>query len=506
MAAVQQLPIDLHSSKLLDWLISRRHCKKDWQSKAMVIREKIKNAILDMPENQRIVELLQGTYINYFHCLEIVTILRETEKETKNFFGFYSSQRMNDWLEIKSLYEKDSVYLAEAAQILQRLVQYDIPALKKQITKNDSTVVDCERKEEDYFKQANNSKKQYEKRLEELGVEGKRLRLEIQMLAADLPTFFAASSKRISHLAEPVEYYKNFSKYVTQNSSKKITLLPICSMLISQGSDITVYEWRHGRKPNSVERPTDLADALSAEMADEGCSKKEDEIDFGDDDEIDFGEEDVTSCPDGFIVCTSEGDSVSGVKVVESPQNKLDDGVARGVEGLSLLECEETRNQIVNELDELHTFLLSRLDDETTENSANIYISGFESRPANIASATVEKISSWKSEVDVIYSELTDKNRCHLFKIYNSPEYVTTVLESLEHSRSLEGRYLQMRNLMVEKRTEAVAAANKARDELSQIVKATKILQHQIEEDISKRYKGTPVNIMGGIVAALKAV
>lgn len=37
-----------------------------------------------------------------------------------------------------------------------------------------------------------------------------------------------------------------------------------------------------------------------------------------------------------------------------------------------------------------------------------------------------------------------------------------------------------MRNLMVEKRTEAVAAANKARDELSQIVKATKILQHQV--------------------------
>lgn len=58
-------------------------------------------------------------------------------------------------------------------------------------------------------------------------------------------------------------------------------------------------------------------------MADEGCSKKEDEIDFGDDDEIDFGEEDVTSCPDGFIVCTSEGDSVSGVKVVESPQSEL---------------------------------------------------------------------------------------------------------------------------------------------------------------------------------------
>lgn len=139
--------------------------------------------------------------------------------------------------------------------------------------------------------------------------------------------------------------------------------------------------------------------------------------------------------------------------------DKLDDGVARGVEGLSLLECEETRNQIVNELDEvkkleefviskligfwlfllswcfltclfifgscwdsctrkffnllknnrvflensltltwsfqLHTFLLSRLDDETTENSANIYISGFESRPANIASVGFSQMEDY---------------------------------------------------------------------------------------------------------------
>lgn len=44
--------------------------------------------------------------------------------------------------------------------------------------------------------------------------------------------------------------------------------------------------------------------------------------------------------------------------------DKLDDGVARGVEGLSLLECEETRNQIVNELDEvkkLEEFVISKL-------------------------------------------------------------------------------------------------------------------------------------------------
>ncbi|VDM75648.1 unnamed protein product [Strongylus vulgaris] len=103
MTNVQDLPIDIHSGKLLDWLISRRHCQKDWQKNVLVIREKIKHAILDMPESDEVVKLLQGSCdlpfadINYFHCQRIIEILRETEKDTKNFLGFYSSQRMKDW-------------------------------------------------------------------------------------------------------------------------------------------------------------------------------------------------------------------------------------------------------------------------------------------------------------------------------------------------------------------------------------------------------------------------
>lgn len=38
------------------------------------------------------------------------------------------------------MYEKGNVHLAEAAQILQRMVQYEVPALKKQISKYDQTI------------------------------------------------------------------------------------------------------------------------------------------------------------------------------------------------------------------------------------------------------------------------------------------------------------------------------------------------------------------------------
>ncbi|EDM05829.1 CDK5 regulatory subunit associated protein 3, isoform CRA_d [Rattus norvegicus] len=88
-----------------------------------------------MPESQEIAQLLSGSYIHYFHCLRIVDLLKGTEASTKNIFGRYSSQRMKDWQEIISLYEKDNTYLVELSSLLVRNVNYEIPSLKKQIAK-----------------------------------------------------------------------------------------------------------------------------------------------------------------------------------------------------------------------------------------------------------------------------------------------------------------------------------------------------------------------------------
>lgn len=57
----QFIPIDIHTNKLPDWLISRRHCIRDWQPEVELIRERINNAIQDMPVHKGITKLLSGT-------------------------------------------------------------------------------------------------------------------------------------------------------------------------------------------------------------------------------------------------------------------------------------------------------------------------------------------------------------------------------------------------------------------------------------------------------------
>lgn len=55
------MPIDIQTSKLLDWLVDRRHCNLKWQSQVLTIREKINAAIQDMPESEEIAQLLSGS-------------------------------------------------------------------------------------------------------------------------------------------------------------------------------------------------------------------------------------------------------------------------------------------------------------------------------------------------------------------------------------------------------------------------------------------------------------
>ncbi len=80
---------------------------------------------------------------------------------------------MKDWSNITSLYQKNNVYLGEAASILQRNVAYEIPALKKQINKCQQQSSECDEKHASLSKSINEINLQIKQFCTELGIKVK---------------------------------------------------------------------------------------------------------------------------------------------------------------------------------------------------------------------------------------------------------------------------------------------------------------------------------------------
>lgn len=321
------LPIDIHANKLIgrqerrrkkasnwpplfplsllslsEWLVSRQHCCKDWKPRLDQIRGKIRNALKDMPQHETILKILseQNTF-NYYICKQIVEILKETEKNTKNIFGFYTSERMKEWQEILSLYETDGVFLAETAQILVRNVTYEIPSLKKNINRMQQLHDEYSKKEDELTKQAHHFKRNYYEYAHKIGLKGDSIVDEINELLSDFPQFLRSVVNRLSELERCRTHYVTFLFFLSNLQQNEKTL-PLIRYLLEKGNT-TYFEYVNGQAPEIVEE----VPCLINEPVPVTSESDEDKIDFGE--EIDFG--DTHSSPEN----TTNGDFVHIEKV-----------------------------------------------------------------------------------------------------------------------------------------------------------------------------------------------
>lgn len=505
----QNIHIDINTNKLLEWLISRRHISKDWHANIIKVREKINNAIQDMPVHDGIVKLLSGQHINYFHCLRIVDILKETEADTKNLFGRYGSQRMKDWQDILQTYQKENLYLAESAQILMRNVSYEVPGLRKQIAKLEQTQIECEKKIKDYTKAENLVQSEFNTSCKQLGIDGKKIKKELVNMLDELPQIYKNAAETIQMVKPALELYSAFVKFhASQEREDTLTLL---KYLIKNGNT-TTYEYTYEEKPVSIEEPP-----LKIEIDDSDEEKTSEEIDFGDD--IDFGDVNTESNIDFAVTPMSEGDidwgtlntieddfeivdhvdldinlEESGIVVEKSG---LDGGVAKGNDAYSILDNPRTQDLISNDLMELKAFLNMRLYEMSGESDL-LSMSQIDA-PTILQMQTLESVTSMNDCVTVALNELINKRMQHLHNIKHSARYVDLLAASLRQKLSAIQRIKESKRLVEEKIGDAQVEITKLQPVITTIIKNTKVLQKEIEEDISKKYKGRSVNIVGGV-------
>ncbi|XP_014299530.2 CDK5 regulatory subunit-associated protein 3 [Microplitis demolitor] len=497
----RKIPIDINANKLLEWLISRRHCERTWQDRILVIRRKINNAIQDMPVHEEIAKLLTGTYINYFHCKKIVNILEETEANSKNFFGRYGSKRMKDWQEIIRLYEKDDVYLAEAAQMLIRNINYEIPSLKKQINKLDQTKRELERKMSEYKKSEMIARSEFRTLCKNLGIVGENIKKELVQRIVVLPELYDTIVEKSKALSNVVEFYKAFT-YFTLGTYFNNDCVPIIQYIIDKGNT-TTYEWIYGEAPASAVEPT--LKHIQPDLED--CSS----IDFGDTNDNPYNLNDFDEFHDNIKVDWNTNDlefenkkkidinmpfEESGI-TVESIN--LKDGIATGNEALRILDNPETRNDFIDQLLELNAFFKLRLYELKNESNNLFNMSQIQEASDILQLSTLNSIQNMLDHVQVVLSAILDNQVQHLHRIKHSPRYVDVLTEEIEQKRGVMEKMTTIQLNNEEKQKEIINQINNLQPLLKIIAQRTQELQTDIEKDISKKYQFRPVQLTGVI-------
>ncbi|GFN75969.1 Cdk5 regulatory subunit-associated protein 3, partial [Plakobranchus ocellatus] len=367
--SLQNLPIDIHYNKLLDWLVNRRHCTQQCQAILTVIRDKLTRA-KEASEAENLTdvhvkELLAVPQLNYFQVKQLFEQLKKTDVGKKNLIGQFTSQSMKNWAEILKLYEKDGTYLAEAAQMIVRNVNYEVPAIKKQIAKCQQTQKECARKENEYMSSVADLQRQYTVSCKKLGIKGDKIKTELASLIKDLPSELHKFAESAKSLEEAVHYYDKFTSFLMGDQDLASLNLLLLKHLIDKGNT-TTFEWRTGRTPDQVEDQNvsiDLSDEM--EVATEGDVDIDwgatDTVDFGD--QIDFDLGDITVESGGVLA--SEGEVVlenPDIDAIdwgaaddialscEEDEQQQEEKIAKGKDALSILDNPETRNSFVDDL------------------------------------------------------------------------------------------------------------------------------------------------------------
>ncbi|XP_009706378.1 PREDICTED: CDK5 regulatory subunit-associated protein 3, partial [Cariama cristata] len=368
--------------------------------------------------------------LHYFHCLRIVEILKGTEASTKNLFGRYSSQRMKVNMDLGALLAPSlTPPAAELASLLVRSISYEIPSLRKQISRCQQAQQDFPRREEECQLGATELRERFFASCKQYGITGDNVRQELLALVKDLPSVLSEMGAGASALSEAIELYQACVEFVCESLAELV--VPLLRHVGRRGNT-TVYEWRTGLQPLRVERP---------EVEEMPEQPKEDTIDWGDftleptrvddcatanggaqDEEINWGIT-LEPSPQDDGIDWGDGESKEVQITVLEAGTEVPEGVACGSDALTLLENTETRSQFIDELMEVSTMQAPGLELDS------VAVSQFRLAPTVLQGQTSAHVGSLLATTRALLGQLCTRSMQHLFMILASPRYVDRVSE-----------------------------------------------------------------------------
>ncbi|KAL0404979.1 UNVERIFIED_CONTAM: CDK5RAP3-like protein [Sesamum radiatum] len=230
---IRNLPIDIAFSRLAEWLVDRKEIPGDWRKRMAAVRSKIATSFASLPKDiDPFFQTLDLEGIGYLEAKQVYEILLRSTPESRKFFGRLSGAA-GDWEAVVRAYEKDHIFLGEAAQLMVQNVNYEIPYLKKQVQKSQQQLAELERKEADIKRNAALSAAKYAEACQELGLQGINVRSELLETAiTSLPSTFGRVLEALNSdsVLRAIEFYATFVK--DAHTEKNKTPDPVLPNLI----------------------------------------------------------------------------------------------------------------------------------------------------------------------------------------------------------------------------------------------------------------------------------
>ncbi|KAI1230372.1 hypothetical protein IHE44_0010353 [Lamprotornis superbus] len=259
-----------------------------------------------------------------------------------------------------------------------------------------------------------------------------------------------------------------------------------------QGGDI---DWGITVEPSAQgDDGIDWGDGEKGKITAEPSPQGDDGIDWGDGEKGTITAEPSPQGDDG--IDWGDGGGQEGTITVVEAGTEAPEGVARGSDALTLLENAETRNQFIDELMELELFLAQRLL-EMEDEADVVAMSQLQLAPAVLQGQSSERVRALLATTRDLLAQLCSRSVQHLCMILASPRYVERVTALLRQKLLQAELLLAKRDALAQKRHQALAEQVALEPKLQQLQDRIKELQKLIEADISKRYGGRPVNLMG---------
>ena len=211
--ADDDLPIDVHYDKLIDWLVDRKKVSKDWRKKLAGVHAKLSELVRDLPgtltkthglgvpDSSLVDNVGEPQRWDYFRAVLVRDRIvagadlredrsksdpdgsafpdvphanatdpsrdddteKETEKEkTRGLFGRLTG-KAKAWDDVVRMYEKDALHLPECGSTMTRFADYDAPFARREKERLAKQLGDAERREAEHRRSAAAAKEKFAK-------------------------------------------------------------------------------------------------------------------------------------------------------------------------------------------------------------------------------------------------------------------------------------------------------------------------------------------------------